>query len=86
MSSDTVHEPRLALFGGAETGFELYEKLFSQIPDFLKKYTPKSLTILAEMGEDQEAIATEILTSYGWKFSFFADCFGIRRFIKIEIR
>lgn len=85
MSSDTVHEPHLALFGGAETGFELYEKLFAQIPAFLEKYTPESLTILAEMGDDQEAIATKVLTSYGWKFSFFADCFGIRRFMRIEI-
>jgi methylase of polypeptide subunit release factors len=31
MSADTVHEPRLALFGGETTGFELYERLFEQI-------------------------------------------------------
>ncbi len=30
MSEDTIHEPKLALFGGEKTGFELYEKLFSQ--------------------------------------------------------
>lgn len=85
MSADTVHEPSLALFGGEHTGFELYEKLFAQIPDFIQKYTPQKLVILAEMGEDQEEIATKILESYGWKFSFFADCFGIRRFMRIEI-
>ncbi len=28
MSADTVHEPRLALFGGEQTGFEMYERLF----------------------------------------------------------
>lgn len=85
MSRDTEYEPRMALFGGKETGFELYEKLFSQIPPFLEKYTPKSLTIFAEIGDDQEAIATKILKSYGWEFSFFPDCFGIRRFMKIQI-
>lgn len=36
MSADTVHEPRLALFGGDITGFEMYERLFSQISDFVK--------------------------------------------------
>lgn len=85
MSRDTEYEPEIALFGGKETGFELYEKLFSQIPPFLEKYTPKSLTLLAEMGDDQETIAKKILELYGWEFSFFADCFGIRRFMKIQI-
>ena len=94
MSEDTQHEPKIALFGGSETGFELYEKLFIQIPDFLEKHRPKRLTILTEMGEDQEEIATSTLESLTQKleenrrkinFSFFADCFGIRRFMKIEI-
>lgn len=31
MSEDTIHEPRLALFGGEKTGFELYERLFTQL-------------------------------------------------------
>lgn len=73
MSADTIHEPRLALFGGKQTGFELYEKLFAQIGDFTEKYRPTKLTILAEMGEDQVDIATEVLAKHGWKFSFFAD-------------
>jgi methylase of polypeptide subunit release factors len=30
MSPDTIFEPKLALFGGEKTGFELYEKLFEQ--------------------------------------------------------
>jgi len=94
MSEDTQYEPKIALFGGSRTGFELYEKLFSQIPDFLEKHRPERLMILAEMGEDQEEIATKTLESLAQKmnenkikvnFSFFADCFGIRRFIKIEI-
>jgi len=83
MSPDTKHEPELALFGGDVTGFELYERLFVQIPDFISKYTPKSLTILAEMGDDQKELATQILERYGWSFEFFADLRGIDRFIKI---
>ncbi|MDD5197371.1 MAG: peptide chain release factor N(5)-glutamine methyltransferase [Candidatus Gracilibacteria bacterium] len=86
MSRDTEYEPKIALFGGEETGFELYEKLFAQIPAFLEKYHPEKLTLLAEMGDDQETFATKILAEYGWKFSFFADCFGIRRFMKIRIK
>lgn len=73
MSSDTVHEPKIALFGGERTGFELYEQLFSQIDDFIKKYSPKTLSIIAEMGDDQTEIARKLLTIYGWEFSFFAD-------------
>ncbi|MDD2916713.1 MAG: peptide chain release factor N(5)-glutamine methyltransferase [Candidatus Gracilibacteria bacterium] len=86
MSTDTIHEPKLALFGGPFTGFELYEKLFAQIDVFVAKYTPKKLTILAEMGDDQTEIAGKILGKYGWEFSFFADLRGIERFMKIHIR
>lgn len=31
MSADTIFEPKIALFGGEKTGFELYEKLFWEI-------------------------------------------------------
>lgn len=85
MSRDTEYEPKVALFGGVITGFELYERLFAQISIFLETCNPEMLVILAEIGDDQETIATKILTKYGWKFSFFADCFGIRRFMRIEI-
>ena len=85
MSEDTKHEPEIALFGGLDTGFELYEQLFAQIPAFLERYHPEKLTILAEMGDDQEITATEVLSMYGWRFSFFPDCFGIRRFMRIDI-
>lgn len=38
------------------------------------------------MGEDQNDIATKVLTSHGWEFSFFADLRGIHRFMRIQIR
>lgn len=84
MSQDTKYEPSLALFGGQRTGFELYERLFVQVPIFLEKYHPRSFTLLIEMGEDQEEIAQKVLEPFGWKFSFFADAFGMRRFIRIQ--
>lgn len=31
MSKDTVYEPKIALFGGQKTGFELYQTLFHEI-------------------------------------------------------
>lgn len=31
MSADTIHEPKLALFGGEKTGFEMYERLFQEL-------------------------------------------------------
>lgn len=86
MSTDTIYEPKIALFGGINTGFELYEKLFVQIEKFIEIYQPASLTIIAEMGDDQTDIATRILTRYGWTFSFFSDLRGIERFMKITIR
>ncbi len=86
MSEDTKYEPMLALFWWTNTGFELYEKLFLQVNTFIEKYTPSNLTILAEMGEDQKDIATHILKSYGWEFSFFQDLRAIERFMRIKIR
>ena len=31
LSSDTIYEPQNALFGGEETGFEMYERLFMEL-------------------------------------------------------
>ena len=83
MSADTIHEPKIALFGGEQTGFELYEKLFEQFshlyhPTILPSYHP---TILFEFGFDQREHAEDILQGYpDWKYSFFADYAGIERF------
>lgn len=85
MSSDTIYEPKLALFGWEKTGFELYEKLFEQIQILRTKYEWK-ITILFEFGFDQRKIAENILRSYpDWKYSFFADYAGIERFGEIKL-
>ena len=76
MSADTVHEPKLALFGGEKTGFELYEQLFEQ---FLN--TDIFFSCIFEFGFDQRDVAEEVLKKYPqWEYSFFADYAGVERF------
>ncbi len=80
MSEDTIHEPKLALFGWAKTGFELYEKLFMQLT-----LLPFSIHCIFEFGFDQREIAEIELKKYAqWKYSFFADYAGIERFGEIS--
>lgn len=80
MSADTVHEPRLALFGGEQTGFEMYERLFLQISELQLSH----FQLLCEFGFDQRAIAESIMKQYPqWQSLFFADYAGVERFGKI---
>ncbi len=83
MSADTHFEPKLALFGWEETGFELYESFFEQLDIFSS--TIPSLICLIEFGYDQREICEQILNSYGWKHTFFADYAGIERFCEIKL-
>ncbi len=86
MSEDTIHEPKLALFGGEKTGFELYEKLFEQFSHLYQSATLQSYhpTILFEFGFDQREHAENILQQYpNWEYSFFPDYAGIERFGEI---
>jgi release factor glutamine methyltransferase len=85
MSEDTRFEPRLALFGGENTGFELYEKLFEQLKALMKISPPKSLTLYLEMGYDQKGLAKSASEKYNWECEFFTDPEGIERFAKIVI-
>ena len=84
MSADTVHEPRWALFGGASTGFELYERLFAQLAQLPTFQHSNILTLLFEFWYDQRAIAERVLQKYPeWKSSFFPDYAGVERFGEI---
>ncbi len=77
MSSDTVYEPKLALFWWEKTGFELYERLFTQ----LWTLHFESLTLIFEFGFDQREVTEKILNQYpNWEYIFFADYTGIERF------
>ncbi len=80
MSADTIHEPRLALFGGEKTGFEIYERLFAQL-DSIELSNYQTIKLLFEFGFDQREIAESILQKYPqWQSAFFADYAGIERF------
>jgi methylase of polypeptide subunit release factors len=52
MSEDTHFEPKLALFGGEKTGFELYEKLFEQFTLITNPFS-----CIFEFGFDQRELA-----------------------------
>lgn len=80
MSADTIFEPKLALFGGEKTGFELYEKLFSEIDE-------KEIhgIILIEFGFDQLEVAKNFFKKFPhWHAEFFPDFAGIMRFAEIH--
>lgn len=82
MSADTVHEPRIALFGWELTGFEMYERVFAQIAELELTH----FQLLCEFGFDQREIAESVLKKYPqWQSSFFADYTGIERFGEIII-
>jgi methylase of polypeptide subunit release factors len=82
MSADTVHEPRLALFGGEQTGFEMYERLFAQIAGLQLAH----FQLLCEFGFDQREIAESVLRGYPeWQSSFFTDYAGIERFAEVSL-
>lgn len=80
MSVDTIFEPKLALFGGEKTGFELYEKLFLQISE-----REIHGIILIEFGFDQLEVAKKFLQKFpNWHAEFFPDFAGIMRFAEIH--
>lgn len=82
MSLDTQFEPKLALFGGEKTGFELYEKLFEQIYSL----SISGASCIFEFGFDQREIAETTIQKYqNWKYDFFSDYAGIERFGEMRI-
>lgn len=83
MSLDTIHEPRIALFGGEITGFELYEELFEQAK--LLKKSVHTLTLLIEFGFDQREESERIFQKNNFQYEFFPDYRWIERFAQIEI-
>ncbi len=85
MSADTVHEPKLALFGWECTGFELYERLFREL-DSLPLWQYSTVRLICEFGFDQRDIAESVIEKYPhWKYSFFADYAGIERFVEVSL-
>jgi release factor glutamine methyltransferase len=85
MSPDTRHEPELALFGWDETGFEMYERLFSQMAHSIKLWNSETTKLIIEFWFDQREIAEEVIVKYGWEYEFFADYAWVERFAEIII-
>lgn len=77
-------EPALALYGGAVTGWEMYDRFFHQVQDLAQKYPDHPVSVLIEMGDDQEQVARQKLRAQGLPCQFFPDLRGKMRFCGIE--
>lgn len=75
-----AYEPDLALYGGAGTGWEIYERFFAQAKEFAKAFPDHPVSALVEQADDQEAVARERLAALGLAPEFFPDLSGARRF------
>ncbi len=74
-------EPKIALYGGKETWFELYEELINLLIEKIKLF--KSLVLFIEIGFDQFEVSKNFLSKKWLKFEFFKDTNNIERVIKI---
>lgn len=85
MSEDTRFEPKMALFGGKKTGFELYKKFYKQVIQFKTIYKTGKIIIITEIGFDQMDVAKTFLEKLGIKSNFSSDLRNIQRFIISEM-
>lgn len=81
INSWLMHEPRMAFLGGAQTGFELYERFFTQLLAW--KSRPRKCHMVIEFGLWQRDIAETLFQKHEFQYSFFADLRGIERFAHI---
>ncbi|MDD3303129.1 MAG: peptide chain release factor N(5)-glutamine methyltransferase [Candidatus Gracilibacteria bacterium] len=79
-----TYEPEIALYGGKNTGFEIYEELINIL--LLEKDNFNTITLFIEIGFDQYEISKDYLISKGLKFEFFKDTNNIYRTIKINLK
>jgi len=77
------HEPETALYGGEQTGFELYEKLIKQCFQLKNVLQLSSITLFIEIGFDQHEVSKTFLEELGLQFEYFEDSSNIKRVIKI---
>ncbi len=84
MSQETLeNEPHLALFGGQNTGFELYESLIFQIFELIENYKIQEIILFIEIGFDQKEVSTIFLQQHQLTHTFFQDNNQIDRCVKI---
>lgn len=83
-SSVFFHEPSVALFGGKQTGFELYRRFISLLKQVKQAYPHINLVLFMEFGYDQYDESVEFLTDMAVIFEHFKDTKDIWRVIKVE--
>lgn len=76
------HEPHLALFWWPDTGFELYEKLVSQ----LQSIKAHDITLFIEIGFDQWDIVRDFCIKQKINFEIYRDNWWIDRCVQMKIR
>ncbi|MDD2565988.1 MAG: HemK family protein methyltransferase [Candidatus Gracilibacteria bacterium] len=85
MGEDVKEEPIMALFGGPNTGFELYEKFFNQVIELKKMYSNKEFSLICEFGYDQSDLAHSFFVDKEIEFKLFSDLSGVMRFIYVQL-
>lgn len=77
------YEPYSALYGGKETGFEMYETLLKQCFQLKKIHDISRIDLCIEIGFDQREISQKVLESLWLQFEYFRDMTKIERVIHI---
>lgn len=86
MSIATInYEPKVALYWGERTWFELYEKLIKQVFKLKNLYKLQKIILFIEIWFDQYLISKNFLLKYNLKYDFYKDNNWIERIIKIYI-
>lgn len=67
------NEPHLALFGGEETGFELYESLYEQSLLLGKQRNMERIVLFLELGFDQIMYAKKYFEAKKTSYQIFSD-------------
>lgn len=85
MDSKVVrNEPNRALYGGAKTGFELYEELIRQCFQIKQVHKLWAIHLFIEIGFDQKDVSRRYLQELGLWFEYFKDSSNIERVIYIK--
>ena len=75
------YEPHLALFGWKKTGFELYEKLISQ----LQQVQAESIILFIEIGFDQWGVVRDFCNKQKINFKIYTDNAWVERCVEMKI-
>ncbi len=78
-----LNEPKQALYGWQDTGFELYEKLIWQCQEVAEIWN--NIVLFIELGFDQKYICEDFLRTQGLRYKIFKDSGWVERCAKIKI-